>query len=265
MTQVHPVTGLADGKQHFFVELAAGPDLPEQQDPADGHERNAEGVVEPRSLPQGGQAHGALYREYAAAIGPDPAEEAHGAHGESRQEHGQRDAQRLLPGQLTHEFAEIQSQQQIAHETAQVIKHPVGVPAGFAPKGILGRIRDARGAVNDRRRAARPLPDEGDERRKQPDEKVHLQFPFPYFLRPGRQQRHNQVQAHQHVHEPQMPRRVIEIEQQVLEVLHRLAPDERIDDGPHSEGNQDPRRPPAEELARGIVQRELQITGRHDK
>ena len=62
-----------------------------------------------------------------------------------------------------------------------------------------------------------------------------------------------------------MPCRVIEIQQQVLEILYRFPPDQRIDDSPHGEGDQHPRRPPAEELARGIVNRELQITGSDDE
>ena len=60
-----------------------------------------------------------------------------------------------------------------------------------------------------------------------------------------------------------MPCSIIEIEQQILQVTHRLTPDERIDQAPDEEGNEDPYGPPTEELAGRVVERELQETGGH--
>ena len=62
-----------------------------------------------------------------------------------------------------------------------------------------------------------------------------------------------------------MPGRIIEVEQQVLEILDRITPYKGINEGPDEEGNQDPGRSPAEELTGRIMQGKLQIAGGHDE
>ena len=193
MAQEHSITGLGDRKENLVKESSARFDLPEEKNPRDGHQGHADGVVQPRPFPQRGQAHGTFDGKHAFGIGPNPRQESSAANGEAPQEGRDGNGQGLTPGQLAHEFAEIQSQQQIPDETAQIIEHPVGVPAGLAPQGILGRIGDAGRAVNHRRRAARPLADQRDQRGEQPDAQIDLQFLLPHFFRPRRQQRHDQV------------------------------------------------------------------------
>ena len=111
--------------------------------------------------------------------------------------------------------------------------------------------------------AARRFPDEGEEQRHNPNTQIHLQFPAGHFLRPGRKQRHNQIQAHQHVHEPQVPGGIVEVEQQALEILYGLSPDQSIYHRPHQQRNQDAHRPAAEELPGGIMDGKLQVAGRY--
>ena len=55
------------------------------------------------------------------------------------------------------------------------------------------------------------------------------------------------------------------VENKVLEVDSRFAPCECIYGCPYDERNQDSHGPSAEELACGVVQRELQIAGRYDE
>ena len=249
MAQVNPVAGLGDRKQDMPVELVAPLDLPEQQDPGDGHQGHAQRIIQPGSLPQGRQADRPLDRENTLGIGPDAGQEADIADGEASEEQRNGPGQGLPPGQLSDELPEIKPQKEIAHEAAQVVEHAVRIPAGLAPEGILRRIRDAGRTVHHRRGTTRPLADERDDRREEPDSQIHQELLLPHFLRPRRQQRHDQVHAHEHVHEPQMAGGIVEVQQQILEILYGFAPDESVHDGPEEERDEDPRRPAAEELA----------------
>ena len=57
--------------------------------------------------------------------------------------------------------------------------------------------------------------------------------------------------------------RIVEVEQEVLEILHGFPPDKGIDHRPDDERSQDAHRPAAEEFPGRIVKRELQIAGGH--
>ncbi len=57
---------------------------------------------------------------------------------------------------------------------------------------------------------------------------VELKLSFPDFFSPRREQRHQKVYSAQHIDEPQMSGRIVEVQEQVLEIGHRLSESESI-------------------------------------
>ena len=74
-------------------------------------------------------------------VRPHTAEKTKRANSETSEEEGKSDGKRLFPRQFPYELPEIQSQQHIAREAAQIVEYPVGIPAGLSPERILGGIR----------------------------------------------------------------------------------------------------------------------------
>ena len=62
-----------------------------------------------------------------------------------------------------------------------------------------------------------------------------------------------------------MPGRIVEIEQQPLEVGHRFSPGKGIDQRPEDQRNDDAHGPAAEEIPGGIVQGKLQVARGDDE
>ena len=62
-----------------------------------------------------------------------------------------------------------------------------------------------------------------------------------------------------------MPGGVVEIEEEVLEVMHGVSPHEGIDQGPHYERDENAHKPTLEKLPGRIVYGKLKITGCYHK
>ena len=212
MAEIHTVASLGYRKYDPSIEGTGAAYFPDYQDPSDGHQREAEGVVEPGGLPDCRIADRPGYRENASGILEDTAVETMGADGESCGEEGKRYGEGLRPGKRLYEFAEIQPQEQISYETADIVECAVAVPAGFAPKGILCKVGDAGRSVNDFRGASCPLADEWYDGREDPDAQKQQQFFFPCLFGPWREERHDQIYAQQHIYEPKVPGRIVEVE-----------------------------------------------------
>ena len=250
----------------MFVESSVRADLPDQQQAADGDKHRPERVVAQGGFPPDPRRQVAAEREHAARRGVDPVQEPASGDGEAREQRRQGHGKRLLPRQFPHEFAEIQAQQEIADESAEIVEDAVVVPAGLSPERILRRLGDAARSVGHCKLSARgPVAHEGDQGGQQPENQEESQFLPPHFLRPGREQRHQQVQPGDHVHEPEVSGRVVEVQEQVLEVLHRFPPVQGVEDGPDGEGDQDADGTPFQEGAGVVVQWELQVGGGDDE
>ena len=174
-------------------------------------------------------------------------------------------AQKTRPAVVGQEPAQIQPHQQIPYKTAHIIEQAERIPGCLSPQGEQRLCRQPVRSLDKGRLSPGPLPDKGDERGKKPDAQVYLQLPPGHFFRPGRKQRHHKIKANQHVHEPQMSGRIVEVKKKPLQIGHRLSPYKGIHQRPKGHRHQNTHRAALEKLARGIVQRELQVTGSDDK
>ena len=132
----------------------------------------------------------------------------------------------------------------------------------LAPQGRQGLPGHAGYPLDDGHLpAGEQVAQHGKDRREEPDPQIDRQFLAAHLFRPGRKQRHQQIHAQKHVHEPQMPGGIIEVEEQILEILRRTPPEEGVEDRPDRQRDQDSDGPAAHELPGVIAQREKQITG----
>ena len=228
------------------------------QHQAQGCQKNREAAEENGRFPVNGQRQAARKRKSARGFGE--LEKKAGNDGQkAQQEH--HPAQAGHPSRILHVFPDIEPQQQIADEPAQVVECAEGVPGGLPPEREQGGRRQSVGRLDQRRLSPCGGPDGGNERGKNPDAQIHGEFLPGNVLRPGRQHRHHQIDARQHIDKPKMACRIIEVEQQPLQVLHRLSPHQGIDQRPEYHGDQDTDDTALEKLPRSVVQRELQVTG----
>ena len=266
MDKVHPVTGLGKGQDHPAVERrffgASGEPGAEQQKDAHGGHHNGQAAESDGRFPGHGSGQRAGEREPVGSIG-EAAEQAADNGGETQQE--KRTAGQFEPAPVSHKATKVQAQQQVAKEAAHIVKQAEGVPGGLTPQREQGLGGQAVGRLDKRSLSPGRLADEGEKRRKQPDSQIHLQLFQGHFLRPGREEGHNEVHPHQHIHKPEVTGRIIEVEQQALEILHRISESQRIHHRPDNHRNQDAHGPAAEKLSGGIVQRELQIGRCHQE
>ena len=215
-----------------------------------------------RVFPEDGCSKRAGERESVPRLGNMPQHAAEQRQ-ETHQEHTP--AQKTRPAVVGQEPAQVQPHQQVSHESAHVIEQAERIPGGFSPQGEQRLCRQPVRSLDKGRLSPGPLPDKGDERGKQPDAQVYLQLPPGHFFRPGGKQRHHKIKADKHVHKPQVSGRIIEVKQKTLQVGHRLSPYKGIHQRPKGHRHQNTHRAALEKLARGIVQRELQVTGSDDK
>ena len=259
MAEVHTIAGARDRHENLAVEGARRLGFTEEQQPAYGHERHAECVVDPCRLPHHNKTYAALNGE-TAARGKHTGQETTECDGEARKPAGKADEQCAAPRQLAHEAAQIEAKKHVTDETAEVVERTIVVPARLAPQRVEGLMRQAGTAVDDGQLArSGPVANEGNEGGQQAQHKVERQLAVPHALGPGREQWHQQVDTQEHIDEPQMARGIVKVEQQVAEVLNGLAPRQSIDHRPHHERHQHALQTAAEKLAGGVVERKLQV------
>lgn len=123
VAEVHSVAGLGDGHKCAARSL----ELAEEHHPSDGHQCHADGVVVPRCLPAYGIVHRPFEGEGICRLEHAQEETAEADH-KAQQPHRQTDGQRPAPRQFGHELAEIQPQQQVADETADIVERAISVP-----------------------------------------------------------------------------------------------------------------------------------------
>ena len=245
--QICSIAGFRERTHDAPVEPARKIQFADDQEVGNRHERDAESA----KLPARFKIHreGIRARDgIALRIGNAEVEEApHDRHADNPQR--QRKRERSAPAEAWNELPEIEAKEHIAEEPAYIVERPESIPRRFTPEE--GRRTELWRAELGKPKAA----DERKERGGQPKQQPAAHLAFRRLFRPWRQERHEKIQPHEHVHEPEMSARERKVERE----LAPFPPCGGVDAQPHGIRDEHTYKASPEEFAGWTRHRKEQI------
>ena len=223
--------------QPSHAAFAPGLDMQEDREDAVGHHRDIDGAESPAEF---------QIRDHGGRLHPGAEDRCRDDVSHDGEEHGPGEGQRTVP-------ADMESQQEITDEPAEIIEGRSRIPETLAPD-----LREDQMNI-------------GDQRRNAPQPEIPLQFGFGAVRQPRGDHRHDQIEPDQHIDIPEMPDLHAEVDRDMEDIRDRLSPGipagghiiEGIEDGPYDEGAENADKAFLEEFGAGPLHRQEQETRNH--